>query len=120
MPRAGQQLPNPKKSDYLAIIQRLRVFWSVNEIATILGRDERRLDPSDEQGIGVAAARLAYVLLRIMESPHIPISPIEIICLGKWETFYDPAQDKTTQENSVELSKIIAQIKELSENPPPK
>jgi hypothetical protein len=43
--------------------------------------------PSHERGIGVPAARLGNIILRMIESPHVPMSPIEIMRLGRYETF---------------------------------
>jgi hypothetical protein len=76
----------PDKADFRAIIERLRAHFTETQLIFVLGIHRRRLKPSDKQGIGLPAARLAYLILRMMEHPGVPMTMIELHCLGKYAT----------------------------------
>lgn len=90
-------LQTTNKAEHRAVVERLRAHFAEEPLAAMLGINRRRFAPSDKQGISQSAARLGYTILRMIESPHVPLSPLEIICLGKYGTFHDPAMVKPQQ-----------------------
>lgn len=86
--------PRPSPEEILPILQRLQAFYPKDNLGALIGVKSIGVENGE---ISIAAGRLAYVLLRLLESPHIPISPLEIICLGKYGTFEDRAKDETPQ-----------------------
>ena len=94
-------LQTTNKAEHRAIVERLRVHFAEEPLAAILGINRRRFAPSDKQGISQSAARLGYMILRMIESPHVRMSPIEIICLGKDGTFDVPAYHSQPPDNEI-------------------
>lgn len=98
MPDALVDVPNPEIAEKREIIKRLRGHFSQHTLAGLLATARIKIQDGD---VSIASARLGYVILRMIETPHIPLSPLEIICLGKYKTFEDPA--KTPQGILLEI-----------------
>jgi hypothetical protein len=82
--RTLQDVPDPEIAEKRAIIERLRAHFTRHNLAGLLASAVIKIQDGN---VSIASARLGYMTLRMIESPHVPMSPLEIICLGKYGTF---------------------------------
>ena len=104
MSRTLQRAPKPEIAEKRAIIKLLQPFLTPDNMAALLGTDRRRIEDGN---ISLAATHLAYVMGRMMTSSHVPLTMLEIICLGKYGTGVDRIMPETPQG-------ILQQIKDSS------
>ena len=112
MPSQFRRLHLLEKPDYQPIIRRLRAHLAQNEIACLLGVHGLRLKASNRQGISISAARLGWLVLRLIENPRAPLHMFDILTLGAYEM---TAEERAMMADETPQGKT-QQFKDFSEN----
>ena len=75
------RVARPRKADFQPVVERLRRHFSDTEIATLLGIFRWKLDWRE---IDLPTARLAWLILQLIEKPGQSVILLDLLTLGKY------------------------------------